>query len=51
MAFGAPAQLGPGILGGIVGIPHSAIGAASEIGQPIFRCYWSLPPLRYLVAR
>jgi len=48
MAFGAPAQLGPGILGGIVGIPHSAIGAASEIGQAnIPLAAGSLPPLRY----
>jgi len=48
MAFGAPAQLAPGILGGIVGIPHSAIGAASEIGQAnIPLAAGSLPPLRY----
>jgi len=48
MAFGAPAMLGPGILGGIVGIPHPALGAASEIGQAsIPLASASLPPLRY----
>jgi len=48
MAFGAPALLGPGILSGIVGIPHPAISAASEIGQAnIPLAAGSLPPLHY----
>ncbi|GAC1303520.1 MAG: ammonium transporter [Vulcanimicrobiaceae bacterium] len=48
MAFGAPALLGPGILSGIVGIPHPALSAASEIGQAnIPLAAASLPPLRY----
>ena len=49
MAFGAPAFAGaPGILGGIVGIPHPAIGAAQEIGQAIIpSAAGGLPPLRY----
>jgi Amt family ammonium transporter len=33
MGFGAPANLGPGILSQIVGIPHPAIGPDMELGQ------------------
>lgn len=48
MSFGAPANLGPGILGGIVGIPHPAIGAAQELGQAVIpSAAGALPALRY----
>jgi Amt family ammonium transporter len=48
MSFGDPAKLGPGMLSAFVGIPHPAIGAASEIGQANIPLAGSgFPPLRF----
>jgi Amt family ammonium transporter len=48
MGFGNPATLGPGLLSQIVGIPHPAIGAESELGQAnIPLAGAALPPLRF----
>src|SRR5580658_5594463 len=46
MGFGAPANLGPGILTGAVGVPHPAISADGRLGQPIIPAAAAgLPPL------
>jgi Amt family ammonium transporter len=48
MGFGNPAPLGPGLLSQLVGIPHPAIGAESEIGQATIPLAGSgFPPLRF----
>jgi Amt family ammonium transporter len=48
MAFGAPAILGPGILGAIVGIPHPAIGAGALLDQAnIPLASGNMPPLHF----
>ncbi|HYZ16829.1 MAG TPA: hypothetical protein VE591_10530, partial [Candidatus Acidoferrum sp.] len=48
MGFGSPAQLGPGILSQVVGVPHPAISAASETGQANIPLAGSgFPPLRF----
>jgi Amt family ammonium transporter len=48
IAFGSPAQLGPGILSNLVGIPRPALGAESMIGQATIPLAASgMPPLRF----
>jgi Amt family ammonium transporter len=48
MSFGDAAKLGPGILSSIVGIPHPAAMAGSEIGQAnIPLAAGGMPPLRF----
>jgi Amt family ammonium transporter len=48
MGFGAPANLGPGILSQSVGIPHPAIGADGELGQAIIpSAAAGMPPLHF----
>ena len=48
MSFGAPAILGPGILGAIVGLPHFALGPDAIIGQGNIPLAASgMPPLRF----
>jgi len=48
IAFGNPAQLGPGILSNLVGIPHPALSAQSELAQAnIPLAAGGLPPIRF----
>jgi Amt family ammonium transporter len=48
IAFGSPAQLGPGILSNLVGIPHPALGADAMLGQANIPLAASgMPPLRF----
>jgi len=48
MSFGAPANLGPGILGGIVGIPHPALGADQLLNQAVIPAAAAgMPPLHF----
>jgi Amt family ammonium transporter len=48
IAFGSPAQLGPGILSNLVGIPHPALDANSMLGQAsIPLAAGAMPPLRF----
>jgi ammonium transporter, Amt family len=48
MSFGTPANLGPGILGNLVGIPHWAATPDFEIGQAnIPLAAGGMPPLRF----
>ena len=48
MGFGAPANLGPGILSQVVGVPHPAISADGELGQAIIPAAAAgMPPLHF----
>jgi Amt family ammonium transporter len=48
MSFGDPAKLGPGILSALVGFPHPAAFAASELGRATIPLAASgMPPLRF----
>ncbi|MBD5656601.1 MAG: ammonium transporter, partial [Candidatus Eremiobacteraeota bacterium] len=48
IAFGSPAQLGPGILSNLVGIPHPALGADAMLGQATIPLAASgMPPLHF----
>ena len=48
MSFGAPAILGPGILGALVGIPHFSLNPDAIIGQANIPLAASgMPPLRF----
>ena len=48
IAFGSPAQFGPGILSNLVGIPHPALGADAMLGRATIPLAASgMPPLRF----